>query len=173
MLFRSSFNIDANGIVNVSAKDKASGKEQKITITGGGSLSEDEIKKMQEDAEKHADEDKKKKEMVEAKNQADTLIYTAEKTLSDAGDKVSDEDKKPVTEAVAALKEKKDTEDVEELKKLTEDLNNKLMKIGEKMYQDQGTAEPKEGEAKSEDAEEKKSDEAEEGEIVDDKKEEK
>ena len=122
---------------------------------------------------KKAFKDKKKKEMVEAKNQADTLIYTAEKTLSDAGDKVSDEDKKPVTEAVAALKEKKDTEDVEELKKLTEDLNNKLMKIGEKMYQDQGTAEPKEGEAKSEDAEEKKSDEAEEGEIVDDKKEEK
>lgn len=168
-----SFNIDANGIVNVSAKDKASGKEQKITITGGGSLSEDEIKKMQEDAEKHADEDKKKKEMVEAKNQADTLIYTAEKTLSDAGDKVSDEDKKPVTEAVAALKEKKDTEDVEELKKLTDDLNNKLMKIGEKMYQEQGTAEPKEDETKSADAEEKKSDEAEEGEIVDDKKEEK
>ena len=112
--------------------------------------------------------------MVEAKNQADTLIYTAEKTLSDAGDKVSDEDKKPVTEAVAALKEKKDTEDVEELKKLTEDLNNKLMKIGEKMYQDQGADDGSQNsDAKSEDAEEKKSDEAEEGEIVDDKKEEK
>jgi molecular chaperone DnaK len=168
-----SFNIDANGIVNVSAKDKASGKEQKITITGGGSLSEDEIKKMQEDAEKHADEDKKKKEEVEARNQADTLIYTAEKTLADAGDKVSDEDKKPVQEAVTALKEKKDSEDLEEIKKLTEDLNNKLMKIGEKMYQEADSKQPEEGEAKAEDSEEKKSDEAEEGEIVDDKKEEK
>jgi molecular chaperone DnaK len=166
-----SFNIDANGIVNVSAKDKASGKEQKITITGGGSLSEDEIKKMQEDAEKHADEDKKKKEEVEARNQADTLIYTAEKTLADAGDKVSDDDKKPVQEAVTALKEKKDTEDIEELKKLTEDLNNKLMKIGEKMYQEADAS--KDGEAKAEDTSEKKNDEAEEGEIVDDKKEEK
>lgn len=167
-----SFNIDANGIVNVSAKDKATGKEQKITITGGGSLSDEEIKKMQEDAEKHADEDKKKKEMVEARNQADTLIYTAEKTISDAGDKISDDDKKPVTEAVTALKEKKDTEDIEELKKLTEDLNNKLMKIGEQMYKTEEAAagEPKDGEPK---AEESKSDEAEEGEIVDDKKEEK
>jgi len=167
-----SFNIDANGIVNVSAKDKATGKEQKITITGGGSLSDEEIKKMQEDAEKHADEDKKKKEMVEARNQADTLIYTAEKTISDAGDKISDDDKKPVTEAVTALKEKKDTEDIEELKKLTEDLNNKLMKIGEQMYktEEAEAGEPKDGEPK---AEESKSDEAEEGEIVDDKKEEK
>lgn len=168
-----SFNIDANGIVNVSAKDKASGKEQKITITGGGSLSDEEIKKMQEDAEKHADEDKKKKEEVEARNQADTLIYTAEKTLADAGDKVGDEDKKPVQEAVIAIKEKKDSEDLEEIKKLTEDLNNKLMKIGEKMYQEADSKQPEEGEAKAEDSEEKKSDEPEEGEIVDDKKEEK
>lgn len=171
-----SFNIDANGIVNVSAKDKASGKEQKITITGGGSLSEDEIKKMQEDAEKHADEDKKKKDLVEARNHADTLIYTAEKSISDAGDKLSEDDKKPVQETISALKEKKDSEDVEELKKLSEDLNNKLMKIGEKMYQDQGADEKDqsadsktEGEAKSESADESKSEEAEEGEIVDDK----
>ncbi|MEI6716391.1 MAG: molecular chaperone DnaK, partial [Candidatus Saccharibacteria bacterium] len=132
-----SFNIDANGIVNVSAKDKATSKEQKITITGGGSLSEEEIKQMQQDAETHADEDKKKKEQVEAKNHADTLIYTAEKSLHDAGDKVTDEDKKPVEEAVAALKEKLETEDLDELKKLSEDLNDKLMKIGEKMYKDQ------------------------------------
>ena len=180
-----SFNIDANGIVNVSAKDKATGKEQKITITGGGSLSEDEIKKMQEDAEKHADEDKKKKDLVETRNQADTLIYTAEKTLSDAGDKVKEEDKKPITDAVAALKEKKESEDVEELKKLTEDLNTKLMKVGEQMYKEEadkskaeGESEKAEGESKedqkSEDkANENKSDEAEEGEVVDDKKEDK
>jgi len=170
-----SFNIDANGIVNVSAKDKATGKEQKITITGGGSLSEEEIKKMQEDAEKHAEEDKKKKEEVEVRNQADTLIYTAEKTLSDAGDKLSDDDKKPINDAVAALKEKKDSEDVEEIKKLTEDLNTKLMKVGEKMYQ-QESAESKgnkDGEEPEEAKTESKKDEAEEGEVVDDKKEEK
>jgi len=168
-----SFNIDANGIVNVSAKDKASGKEQKITITGGGSLSEDEIKKMQEDAEKFADEDKKKKEAVEVRNQADTLIYTAEKTLADAGDKVKEDDKKTINEAVAALKEKKDSEDLEEIKKLTEDLNTKLMKVGEQMYKEADSEESKEDskdEAKSED---KKDEDAEEGEIVDDKKEEK
>ena len=132
---------------------------------------------MQEDAEKHADEDKKKKDLVEARNHADTLIYTAEKSISDAGDKLSEDDKKPVQEAISALKEKKDSEDVEELKKLSEDLNNKLMKIGEKMYQDQGADEKDqsadsktEGEAKSESADESKSEEAEEGEIVDDKK---
>ena len=167
-----SFNIDANGIVNVSAKDKATNKEQKITITGGGSLSEDEIKKMQEDAEKHAEEDKKKKEEVEVRNQADTLIYTAEKTLSDAGDKLTDDDKKPITEAVSALKEKKDSEEIEEIKKLTEDLNSKLMKIGEKLYQ-QESAEAKSEDKKSEEPEEaktesKKDKDAEEGEVVDD-----
>jgi molecular chaperone DnaK len=168
-----SFNIDANGIVNVSAKDKASGKEQKITITGGGSLNEEEIKKMQEDAEKFADEDKKKKEAVEVRNQADTLIYTAEKTLADAGDKVKEDDKKTINEAVAALKEKKDSEDLEEIKKLTEDLNTKLMKVGEQMYKEADSEEKKDDskdEAKDED---KKDDDAEEGEIVDDKKEDK
>ncbi len=173
-----SFNIDANGIVNVSAKDKATGKEQKITITGGGSLSEEEIKKMQQDAETHADEDKKKKEQVEAKNHADTLIYTAEKTLKDAGDKISAEDKKPVEDAVAALKEKIDSEDTAELKKLSDDLNEKLMKIGEAMYKQEAKdaeankdekveeAEVKEGEKDSEDT---KSDDGEDGEVVDGK----
>lgn len=169
-----SFNIDANGIVNVSAKDKATGKEQKITITGGGSLSEEEIKKMQQDAEAHADEDKKKKEAVEVKNQADTLIYTAEKTLTDAGDKVKDEDKKPIQDAITALKEKKDSEDLEEVKKLTEDLNTKLMKVGEQMYQQaEGANEEPKTEGEEAKTEDKKPDEAEEGEIVDDKKEEK
>jgi len=168
-----SFNIDANGIVNVSAKDKASGKEQKITITGGGSLSEDEIKKMQEDAEKFADEDKKKKEAVEIRNQADTLIYTAEKTLADAGDKVKEDDKKTINESVAALKEKKDSEDLEEIKKLTEDLNSKLMKVGEQMYKEADGEEKKDDSKDESKDEDKKDDGAEEGEIVDDKKEEK
>jgi molecular chaperone DnaK len=173
-----SFNIDANGIVNVSAKDKASGKEQKITITGGGSLSEDEIKKMQEDAEKNADEDKKKKELAEARNQADTLVYTAEKTILDAGDKVDEEDKKSINEAVLALKEKKDSDDVKELAKLTEDLNGKLMKIGEKMYKDQpseGADDATKSDSKDSKDKDKKStskeedSDAQEGEIVDDK----
>ncbi len=168
-----SFNIDANGIVNVSAKDKASGKEQKITITGGGSLNEEEIKKMQEDAEKFADEDKKKKEAVEVRNQADTLIYTAEKTLADAGDKVKEEDIKTIDEAVAALKEKKDSEDLEEIKKLTEDLNTKLMKVGEQMYKEADSEEKKDDSKDESKDEDKKGDDAEEGEIVDDKKEEK
>jgi molecular chaperone DnaK len=173
-----SFNIDANGIVNVSAKDKASGKEQKITITGGGSLSEDEIKKMQEDAEKNADEDKKKKELAEARNQADTLVYTAEKTILDAGDKVDEEDKKSINEAVLALKEKKDSDDVKELAKLTEDLNGKLMKVGEKMYKDQpseGADDTTKSDSKDSKDKDKKStskeedSDAQEGEIVDDK----
>lgn len=187
-----SFNIDANGIVNVSAKDKATSKEQKITITGGGSLSEEEIKQMQQDAETHADEDKKKKEQVEAKNHADTLIYTAEKSLHDAGDKVTDEDKKPVEEAVSALKEKLETEDLDELKKLSEDLNEKLMKIGEKMYKDQAedsadstpeaevkedesTGDSKESDKSDDKSEDKKEDDkdAQEGEVVDEKKEDK
>ncbi|MCX6805688.1 MAG: molecular chaperone DnaK [Patescibacteria group bacterium] len=187
-----SFNIDANGIVNVSAKDKATSKEQKITITGGGSLSEEEIKQMQQDAETHADEDKKKKEQVEAKNHADTLIYTAEKSLHDAGDKVTDEDKKPVEEAVSALKEKLETEDLDELKKLSEDLNEKLMKIGEKMYKDQAedsadstpeaevkedesAGDSKESEKSNDKSEDKKEDDkdAQEGEVVDEKKEDK
>ncbi|MSR89830.1 molecular chaperone DnaK, partial [Patescibacteria group bacterium] len=177
-----SFNIDANGIVNVSAKDKATNKEQKITITGGGSLSDDEIKKMQEDAEAHAEDDKKTKTMVEARNHADTLIYTAEKTLVDAGDKVSEDDKKPVTEAVTALKEKKDTEDIEELTKLTDDLNTKLMKIGEQMYKEEAEQKPEDSADSDKKANEgdeadktnsKKTNtedkEAEEGEVVDDK----
>ena len=187
-----SFNIDANGIVNVSAKDKATSKEQKITITGGGSLREEEIKQMQQDAETHADEDKKKKEQVEAKKQADTLIYTAEKSLNDAGDKVTDEDKKPVEEAVSALKEKLETEDLDELKKLSEDLNEKLMKIGEKMYKDQAedsadstpeaevkedesAGDSKESEKSNDKSEDKKEDDkdAQEGEVVDEKKEDK
>ncbi|MEI8072751.1 MAG: molecular chaperone DnaK [Candidatus Saccharibacteria bacterium] len=160
-----SFNIDANGIVNVSAKDKATGKEQKITITGGGSLSEEEIKQMQADAETHADEDKKKKELVEAKNHADTLVYTSEKSLHEAGEKVSEDEKKPVEDAVKALKEKLDSEDAEEIKKLSDDLNEKLMKIGEKMYKEEEAKEatPEDGKA------DEKDNDAEEGEVVDKK----
>lgn len=172
-----SYNIDANGIVSVTAKDKATNKEQHITIQNSANLSDEEIKKMQSDAEAHAEEDKKKKEAVEAKNHADTMVYTAEKSLKDAGDKVDESIKKDVEEATKALKDKlgEAEPDAEELKKLTQDLSDKLTKIGEAMYKQE--AEAASGD-KTEDASadkdakkaDDKSDEAEEGEIVDEKK---
>ena len=168
-----SFNIDANGIVNVSAKDKATGKEQHITITGGGNLSEDEIKQMQTDAEAHAEEDKKKKEQVEAKNHADTLVYTAEKSLKDAEGKVDDETKKSVEEAIADVKSKLEGDDTEALKKATESLNEKLQKVGEAMYKAESEkAEAEKNEAAAGEKADDKKDEpdVEEGEVVDDKK---
>lgn len=165
-----SFNIDANGIVNVSAKDKATSKEQHITITGGGNLSEEEIKKMQTDAEAHAEEDKKKKEQVEAKNHADTLVYTAEKSLKDAEGKVDEETKKSVEEAITDVKSKLDDDDTEALKKATEGLNEKLQKVGEAMYKAESEA-AKAEEGKSSEGEDGKKDEpdVEEGEVVDEK----
>lgn len=132
-----SFDIDANGIVNVKAKDKATGKEQKITITASSGLSKEEVEKMTKDAEEHADEDKKKKEAVEVKNQADSLIHTTEKTLKDAGDKVKDDVKKPVNEKVEALKKVKDGDDIDAIKKASEELSEAIQKIGAEMYQKQ------------------------------------
>ncbi|MAF24098.1 molecular chaperone DnaK [bacterium] len=131
------FDIDANGILNVSAKDKATGKEQKITITASSGLSEDEIEKMKKDAELHADEDKKKKDSIETKNLADTLVYSTEKALKDAGDKVKDEDKKPVQEKIDALKKIKDGDDVEAIKKATDELSQAAQKIGSALYGNQ------------------------------------
>ena len=164
------FDISASGILSVSAKDKGTGKEQKITITGGGALSDEDIKKMQADAETHADEDKKKKESAEDKNQADSMIYTAEKSLKDAEGKVGEDDKKAVEEAIKALKEKLDgdTPDPEELKKLTEDLSTKLTKVGEAMYKQ--AEEDDKAKAESADKSDEKSDDkkdVEEGEVVD------
>ena len=143
------FNIDANGIVNVSAKDKATSKEQHITIQGSGNLKEEDIKKMQAEAEAHAEEDAKRKAVVEARNNLDSLIYTSEKTLKDAGDKASEDDKKAVEEAVKAAKEKIESDDAEELNKLGADLSEKLQKVGAAMYQ-QAEGEPAEGEKKDE-----------------------
>lgn len=169
-----SFNIDANGIVNVSAKDKATGKEQKITITGGGALTEEEIKKMQQDAEMHADEDKKKKEQVETRNNADSAVYTAEKTIKENAEKIKDEDKKTIEESIKTVKEKLADEKVEseELKKATEELNTALSKVGEQLYKetadtvsDEPEVEATEKDGKTDD----KNDEPEEGEVVDKK----
>ena len=129
------FDIDANGILNVSAQDKATGKEQKITITASSGLSEDDIQKIVKDAEAHAEEDKKKKEEVDTRNQADSLVYNAEKTLKEVGDKVSDADKKDLEESVKSLKEKLEKNaGVEEIKKATEELTEKWHKVSQEMY---------------------------------------
>ncbi|MGW8287083.1 MAG: molecular chaperone DnaK [Desulfobulbales bacterium] len=129
------FDLDANGILHVSAKDLGTGKEQSIKITASSGLSEDEIKKMQQDAELHADEDKKRKELVEAKNQADSLVYATEKSLKDLGDKVDAETKSKVEQEVESLKkiiEKGD--DVDELKRGIESLTQASHKLAEIMY---------------------------------------
>jgi len=129
------FDIDANGILNVKAKDKATGKEQSIRIEASSGLNQEEIDKMKRDAEAHAEEDKKKKEKVEIKNNADTLVFTTEKALKEAGDKISAEKKKPVEEKIEALKKLKDGEDIEAIKKATEELSQEAQKIGQELYQ--------------------------------------
>jgi molecular chaperone DnaK len=150
-----SFDIDANGIVNVKATDKATSKEQKITITSSSGLSEEEIEKMKKDAELHADDDKKKREVVDAKNMADSLIFTAEKTLKDAGDKVDSNLKSDVEEKIKNLREIKDRENItaEELKTQTDALSQSLQEVGAKMYE-QTKQNPSE-EAKTEESKEK------------------
>jgi molecular chaperone DnaK len=131
------FDIDANGIVSVSAKDKGTGKEQKIQIQASGGLSDEEIEKMVKDAEVNKDEDKKKRESVDARNQADTLIHSTEKNLKEHGAKVSDADKKAIEDASSALKEAIKGTDIEDIKKKTETLVQASMKLGEAIYKSQ------------------------------------
>jgi molecular chaperone DnaK len=131
------FDIDANGILNVRAKDKATNKEQSIRIEASSGLTEEEVEKMKKDAEAHAEEDKKKKEEIEVKNNADTLIYTTEKLLRDSGDKIKAEDKKAIEEKVEALKKVKESDDSEAIKKASEELSLEAQKIGAAMYQQQ------------------------------------
>ncbi|MEP7162986.1 MAG: molecular chaperone DnaK [Candidatus Moraniibacteriota bacterium] len=128
------FDLDASGILSVHAEDKATGKKQSIRIESSTGLSKEEIEKMKKDAEIHAEEDKKKKEMIEAKNMADTLAYSTEKALKDAGDKITDEERKPVLEKLEALKQVKDGNDLAAVKKATEELSQAAQKIGEKLY---------------------------------------
>jgi len=151
------FDIDANGIVSVSAKDKGTGKEQKIQIQASGGLSDEEIEKMVKDAEANKDADKKKRESVDARNQADTLIHSTEKNLKEHGAKVSDADKKAIEDASSALKEAIKGTDIEDVKKKTETLVQASMKLGEAIYKSQ---EKKEGSPKDGDksGEEKKDD---------------
>lgn len=128
------FDIDANGIVHVSAKDKATNKEQQIRIQPSGGLSDADIEKMVKDAEANAEADKKRRELIEAKNQADTLIYSTEKTLKEHGDKVPASDKEAIEKDIAALKEVVTSEDMDEIKSKTETLMQSSMKLGEAMY---------------------------------------
>jgi molecular chaperone DnaK len=129
------FDIDANGIVNVSAKDKGTGKEQQIRIQASGGLSETDIDKMVKDAEAHAEEDKKRRALVEAKNHGEALIHSTEKSLKDYGDKVSEADKSAIETAVASLKSALEGEDVEAITAKTNELAQAAMKLGEAMYQ--------------------------------------
>ena len=128
------FDIDANGIVNVSAKDTATGKEQSIQITASSGLSKEEIDKLVKDAELHADEDKKKRELVEARNHADTLIYTNEKSLNDLGDKVDDETRSKIETASTTLKKAMEGDDIKEIQRLSEELTQASHKVAEAMY---------------------------------------
>jgi len=144
------FDIDANGIVNVQAKDKATGKEQQIRIQASGGLSDADIDRMVKEAEAHADDDKKRRELVEARNTAETLIHSSEKNLKEYGDKLGAPEKKAIEDAVAALKEAKDGDDAEAINAKSEALQQAAMKLGEAMYkasQEQAAAE--EGEAAS------------------------
>jgi molecular chaperone DnaK len=128
------FDIDANGIVNVSAKDKATGKEQQIRIQASGGLSDDDIDRMVQEAEQHADDDKQKRDSVEARNNADGLVHTCEKNLAEYGDKVSEEDKAAIETGIKELREAMEGDDVEAITAKTEALTQASMKLGEAMY---------------------------------------
>ncbi len=130
-----SFDVDANGIVTVTAKDKATQRSQSIRIEGSVGLSKEEVEKMKREAELHTEEDKRKRELSEAKNSADSLIYTTEKTLREAGDKVSAETKKEITDRIEALKKVKDGDNIEEIKNKTQELSSAIQKVGAEMYQ--------------------------------------
>jgi molecular chaperone DnaK len=152
------FDIDANGIVNVSAKDKGTGKEQKIQIQASGGLSDEDIKKMVKDAEANKEADKKKRESVDVRNQADTLIHSTEKNLKEHGSKVSDADKKSIEDGSNALKEALKTENIEDIKKKTETLVQASMKLGEAIYKSQQSKKPDSDKDAGKDEKEKKDD---------------
>ena len=152
------FDIDANGIVNVSAKDKGTGKEQKIQIQASGGLSDDEIEKMVKDAEANKEADKKKRESVDVRNQADTLIHSTEKNLKEHGTKISDAEKKAIEDGSAALKESLKGENIDDIKKKTESLVQASMKLGEAIYKSQQSAKPESGKDDGKDEKDKKDD---------------
>ncbi len=166
------FNLDANGILNVTAKDKGTGKENSVTIQDSGNMSKEDIEKAQKEAELHADDDKKKRESVESRNTLENAIYQAEKMPSEYKDKISDEDKKTIESAVEEAKKVKDNDkaDKAELEKAAKDLTDTIMPIGAKLYESAS----KEGDESTEDSDstktkKSKTDEAVEGEVVDEK----
>jgi molecular chaperone DnaK len=134
------FDINANGILEVTAKDKATGKSQNITITASSGLSDDEVERMRQEAEAHAEEDKQRKETIETRNNADNMAYTAEKTLNDLGDKVPAETKTEVEAKIKAIREALEEEDAsnERLRTLTEELSQSLQQVGAAAYQGEG-----------------------------------
>ena len=166
------FDVDANGILNVKAKDKATGKEQSIRIEASSGLSKDEIEKMKKDAEVHAADDKKKRELIDARNTADTMIYTTEKMMKDVEEKkieVTPEEKQKVTDALTKVKEVKDKDDVEAIKKAGDELSTAAQVVGAKMYQAESAS--AKASADKQAGEEKKDEQGPiEGEVVDDKK---
>jgi molecular chaperone DnaK len=169
------FDIDANGIVNVSAKDLGTGQEQKITITSSSGLSEDEIDKMVDDAESHAEEDKKKRELIEVRNKLDGLTYQVEKTLGEHGDSLDEGEKANIEEKIKEAREVLKEDDIEAIKQKTEELTQASHKLAEKMYQQQQAgqqqqqagetgpeAQPEEGEEKT-----KKKDSSDDDDVID------
>jgi molecular chaperone DnaK len=146
------FDIDANGIVHVSAKDKGTGKEQKVKIQASGGLSEEDIKKMVNEAESKAEEDKQKRALVEAKNNAESLIHSTEKSLSEYGSKISSQDKQLIEDSIKALKDVKDSDNVDNIKAKTDELSKTSMKLGEAMYRDSQTQQQTESEPQGDDS---------------------
>jgi len=128
------FDIDANGIVNVHAKDLATGKEQSITVTGGSALGKDDIDRMVREAESHAEEDRKRREGVELRNEADNLVFRTEKLISENADKISDDTRKPVEEAIAEVKSALEGDDNDRVKAAVEKLNTTSAALGQAMY---------------------------------------
>jgi len=166
------FNIDANGILNVTAKDKGTGKEQSITISDSGNLSKEDIEKAAKEAEEHAEEDKKKREMVESRNLLENAIYQAEKLPNEHKDKISDDDKKVVEEAVEEAKKHLESDDKETLESAAKELMEKVQKVGAKLYEAASKDAAGAGDSETGNGEDKKKDdEPIEGEVVDEKKE--
>ena len=163
------FDIDANGIVNVSAKDKATGKEQQIRIQASGGLSEEDIDKMVQDAESHAEEDKTRRELIEAKNNATALIHSTEKNLEDHGDKVEETERAEIDAAITALKDVLESENADDITSKSEALMQASMKLGEAMYKENQsqTAEDMADVSDDQSSENKNDDDAEEETVVD------
>ena len=154
-----SFDIDSSGILNVSAKDKASGKTQSVRIEGSLGISQEEIDKMKADAETHAEEDKKKKELIEAKNLADQLIYSWEKTAREQGDKIKDDLKKEISEKMEELKKVNKEDNIDSIKSKTAEVSTLVQKVGAEMYKEASKEEKKEDQPKTNSSEKKKTDE--------------